>query len=82
MTQNDILEETDTEELIFTDNDSGIQQIKGATLDRLFQRLTYQRGHNVEDSQVFVLHYDKFFNAEELMTRLLDRFRSVIIHAV
>lgn len=75
MTQNDVTEEADSDDLMFIVNEAGVQQIKGASLDRLVERLTYERGHNVDDSQVFALHYDKFLAAPILMARLLERFR-------
>ena len=76
-THNDLPVETDSDDMLFMQTDSGTYQVKAATLDSFLERLTHDYIPNHDDIRAFVLHYDKFLTAEDLMTRLLQRFRTV-----
>ena len=72
--------ETDSDDMLFTQTEAGIYQVRAASLDRLLERMTWDRVTNAaEDISAFVLHYDKFLTAEALMGKLAERFRTVCL---
>jgi son of sevenless-like protein len=73
--ESDVTVETDSDEIIFMVTESGGQQLKAATLDKIIERLTFHKQTNPDDVLFFVMQYQKFLSAVELLERLKSRFQ-------
>lgn len=68
----------DDPNLILVKNDSGNYIVRGGTLEKLVQRLSYEGSHDIDFSQAFLLTYRSFTTPTELLDMLIQSYNAPI----
>ncbi|KAJ6249389.1 ras guanine nucleotide exchange factor i-related [Anaeramoeba flamelloides] len=74
-----IWDDESTDNIIYKESDNNnekeeTKQIQAASLNKLVELLTHEKGRNVNDTKTFVMTYQSFTTPKILLTKLIQRF--------